>query len=238
MNGDMNTPMEPPSTGFTSWFSVWVEAVTKPSEQTYAAMVERPEATANTAYLWAFIVGTISWLIQSLLGVILSLVGFASSISSFGQFGGGGIGVSLAIAICGAPVVGGLSVLGLIIGAGILQWIAKMFGGTGSYTKLVYVLAAISVPASLLSSILSPFSGIPFLGLCTGLVSLILAVYVLVLEVMAVKGVNNFGWGQALGTVLIPVVVFACCIFGPIAAMIVLGPKVGDTFSTINNSLP
>ena len=239
MSDQMNAPMSP-STGIASWFSIWMEAVTKPSEQTYVAMVERPEATTNTAYLWVFIAGTISWFIQSLIGMVLSLVGFTLQSSVFSQLGGTGssIGVSLAITVCGAPIVGGLSVLGLIINAGIVQWIAKMFGGTGTFAKLVYASAAISVPFTLVSVILSPFSAIPVLGICTGLISLVVSIYAVVLQVTAVKGINNFGWGQALGSVFIPVIVFACCLIGPIAVMRLLGPKIGNTFSSINNSLP
>jgi hypothetical protein len=105
---------------------------------------------------------------------------------------------------------------------------------------LVYAFAAISVPVTLVSSILSPFSAIPVLGICIGIVSLVIALYTIVLQVMAVKGVNNFGWGQALGSVFIPGIVLACCFVVPsvIAVMRLLGPKIGDTFSTINNSLP
>jgi len=239
MNDQMNAPISG-STGMAGWLSIWIEAVTKPNEQTYATMVERPEATTKIAYLWVFIAGTVSWLIQGLFGMVLSLAGFSSSASAFSQLGGmgGGTGVSLSIVVCGIPIVGVFSVLGLIIGAGIIQWIAKMFGGTGSFAKLVYVFAGISVPITLVSAILSPFSAIPVLGICTGVITLVIAIYAIVLQVMAVKGVNNFGWGQALGSVFIPVIVFACCLIGPIGAMRLLGPKVGNTFSTINNSLP
>jgi hypothetical protein len=117
--------------------------------------------------------------------------------------------------------------------------VARMFKGTGTFSQLAYTVAAISVPVSLVSSILTPFSGIQYVNICTGLLSLGLVLYALVLEVMAVKAVNKFGWGEAAGSVLLPSVVLCCCVsivvFGIIGA---LGPVLNDTFNSINQSLP
>jgi NADH:ubiquinone oxidoreductase subunit B-like Fe-S oxidoreductase len=54
---------------------------------------------------------------------------------------------------------------------------------------------------------------------------------------MAVKGVNKFGWGQALGSVLLPGFVLACCAVVVIAVMASLGAAVGETFNSINQNL-
>lgn len=119
-----------------------------------------------------------------------------------------------------------------------MQWIAKLFGGTGSYDKLVYGVAAIYVPISVISMLITPFSAIPFVGICTGLVSIALAFYSIFLNITAVKAVNRFGWGQAAGSVLLPGFVFAlvcgCLVF---IAMMALGPVIGDVFNQINQSL-
>ena len=156
---------------------------------------------------------------------------------------GSGAGISLISAICGAPVAAVISVLVFAIFTGVTQWVAKMFGGTGTFEKLAYTFAAITVPFSLISAILGLLALIPFIGFCFGILTLGLAIYVLVLEVMAVKGVNQFGYGAAIGSIFIPglvIVVICVCVFGvgSVAIMRLLGPKIGNTFSSINSSLP
>ena len=248
MNDPMNAPVSPePSrpAGISEWFSIWMTAVTKRSEQTYAMMAEHPDALTTTrAFTWIFLAGTASALISGILRSILELAGFSSQMPGLADMFGsaqGGIAFSLVISICLSPVAGALGVLFFAISVGIIQWIATRFGGIGTFSKLAYTMAAVSVPFTLVSSVLTPFSSIPYLGICTGLVSLFVGIYAVVLEVTAVKGVNRFGWGQAIGSFFLPTVILLCCALVPIgviAAMRMLGPQIGNTFSSISNSLP
>jgi hypothetical protein len=85
---------------------------------------------------------------------------------------------------------------------------------------------------------LTPLSAVPYLGICTGLLSFGIALYAIFLEITAVKAVNSFGWGPAIGSVLLPVVVIGLvcgCIFGVGVAL--LGPKIADVFRQINQGL-
>jgi hypothetical protein len=223
--------------GPAGWFQVWMKAVTKPSENTFYELTEDPAATSKTAYLWAFIAGTFAMIMQSILQAIYTATGTTPTIPGLEEYmpsTGGDAGsafVALAISLCLSPVVGGLSVLFFALGTAIMQWIAKLFGGLGTYDKLLYALAAITVPFTLISSVLSLFSAIPFVGACFGIVSLGLSLYVLALQVMAVKGVNRFGWGQAIGSVFIPIFVFfiiVCCCAAGFAFL--LAPVMGESF--------
>ena len=145
---------------------------------------------------------------------------------------------SLVGTLCFSPVIGVISVVFFAIAIAIFQWIAKIFGGSGSFDKLAYAFAAISVPISLVTTLLSPLSVIPWLGVCTTLISFGVGIYALVLQVMAVKGVNRFGWGAAIGSILAPWLVFvllcACVVAIGVA---LLGLSFGDIFKTINESL-
>jgi hypothetical protein len=142
-------------------------------------------------------------------------------------------------AICGAPVGAIIQVVLFAIVIGIVQLLARMFGGRGTFDQLSYAIAAIVAPFYLISSALTLLSAIPFVGLCFAGVGLLAALYVLVLEVMAVKGVNQFGWGQAIASMLLPVVAIACCfavvLFGIFQA---LGPQLNDIFNTIMTPVP
>ena len=248
MNDQMNAPVSPEpyrSAGISEWFSTWMTAVTRRSEQTYAAMAEHPDAATTTrAFTWIFLAGAVSALTSGILEVILALAGFSPQVPGLADlFGSGqrGIAFSLGISLCVSPIAGALAVLFFAIGVGLIQWIATRFGGVGTFSKLAYPMAAISVPFTLVSSVLTAFSSIPYVGICTGLISLALGIYALVLQVTAVKGVNHFDWGKAIGSFFLPTVILICCALipiGAIAAMRLLGPEIGNTFSAINSSLP
>jgi hypothetical protein len=113
-----------------------------------------------------------------------------------------------------------------------------VFGGVGTFDKLAYALAAISVPFSLVSMFLSPLNSIPYVNYCSNALIIGLSIYVLILQVMAVKGINRFGWGPALGSVFLPGLVIAlvcgCLVIG---GLMLMGPSIGNVFSDINNSL-
>jgi hypothetical protein len=55
---------------------------------------------------------------------------------------------------------------------------------------------------------------------------------------MAVKAVNKFGWGEAAGSLFIPIAVFACCAVVIGVTMGMLGVASGEIFNQINQNLP
>ena len=212
-----------PVSGPTPVMQTWMKALTKPSEQTFVEIASSPNAKASTAYLWVFVAS----LIQSFLVALVQsrLVGtYMEQYGVGGNFGNGGIATTLIGAICGAPLLAALTTLFFAIGVFVIQWIAKMFGGRGTSDKLAYTLAAIVAPFSLVVGILSLFSAIPFVGLCFSAILSIAGIYVFVLEVLAVKAVNQVSLGAAIGSLLIPglVIGFLCaCLIGVSMAVLV-----------------
>jgi hypothetical protein len=252
MNQLDNTPITPSSSGspgVAGWVSVWIKSVTKPSEQTFIDITESPDANSKTAYIWVFIAGTIGGIIQAFATAIRMATGVASQFSQipglekyFPQSSGGGGGsfvFSLIGGLCASPFAGLLSVLFFALFVALIQWIAKLFGGTGTYEKLLYALAAITVPMTIVSSLFVLLGVIPFVGICLGVISFGLGIYSLVLQVMALKAVNRFGWGQAAGSLFLPgcaiFIVCACIVGGSLA---LLAPMIGNVFSGINQNLP
>jgi hypothetical protein len=242
MNEQPNTPMLPQPTGVSDWFSTWREAITRPNEQTYAAMAQRPEAqTNNRAFIWVFLAATAAAIISGVLSAILEAAGVATQMSALSDLMGSaprGAMAALGFALCGAPISGAIATLFFAIFVGVVQWVARMFGGTGTFSQLAYPLAAISVPVTLISSLLTPFGAVGVVGYCISGISILLGLYALALQLMAVKGVNRFGWGQALGSYFIPGIVICgicfCLAFG-LASM--LGLASSDIFNQINQTL-
>lgn len=207
-----------------SVFQIWTKALTRPNESTYAELATAPSARSTTAFLWVFVAG----LIQFLLSVLVQ----RQMLNNFQQYGidlgdlgsRSGVGAVLVSLICVAPVLAGLSTLFFAIWVGIVQWLAKMFGGTGTYEQLAYALAAIVAPYSIVTGIMTLLAAIPYVGLCFSLLLFLAGLYIIVLQVMAIKGVNRVSWGAAIGAFLIPglVVFFVCaCIFGVSLAALV-----------------
>ena len=216
------------------WFQVWIKAVSHPNEQTFIDISESSDAQPKIAYIWVFIAGTLTYLISAVVQVIVVAMGYGTDIYGVGSF----IESSLLIFICLSPVIGAIVVLFFSLGTAIIQWVARLFGGTGTYDKLVYTVAAIYMPISLVTMLLLPFNAIPVLNIGTGLLSIGVSFYYLFLQITAVKAVNRFGWGKAAGSVLLPglVVSFVCaCIV--IGGLMLMGPIIGNVFSTINQSL-
>ena len=235
-----NTPIMPPASeapGPAGWLPVWMKVVTKPSEQTFVEITEHPDARSKTAFIWMVLVGTISGLVSGLLQSVLLASGLANNPFGTTQ-SGSSIGVGLLWVICISPFAGIFSTLTFALRIAVVQWIAKIFGGTGTYDKMTYASAAISAPASLVFMLLVPFNAVPYLNICIGLISVGVVFYIAFLQIMAVKTVNRFGWGQALGSVLLPglAIIFVCgCIAA--ASFMLLAPMIGNVFSGINQSL-
>lgn len=220
-----------------SFFSTWIRAITKPNESTYAGIAESPKARAGTAALWVFICS----FAPALVSVLVSGGQLSQALAQAGvdveQFGGG-LGAALINFLCITPVAAVVGVAGFLISTALMQWIARMFGGKGSFDQMAYTLGAITAPAMLVSALLALPSAIPFLGLLVVGVSGLFSLYVLVLQVMAIKGVHRFGWGAAIGSFFIPglaILLVCCCIL--VIVVSITGLALGDVWSTINQSL-
>jgi hypothetical protein len=122
---------------------------------------------------------------------------------------------------------------------GIVQLLARMFGGRGTFDQLAYAIAAIITPFYLVSGLLTLLSAIPVAGWCFGIVGFLAGFYVLALEVMAVKGVNQFDWWKAIASMLLPVFAIACCIAAAVAGILsVLAPQLNEIFNSITTPVP
>jgi len=232
MNEPSNTPLIDDSFAQPEpFYQIWLKALTKPTEQTYIEIANSPSVSPRTAYLWLGIAYVITFVISV---AILQL----STVFQYGGDFGSSIGSALAAIACGAPIGAVVALLVYALEVALVQWVAKMFKGTGSFDKLLYAFSAFTAPLSLISAGLSIFSLIPFVGFCVSIFGFGLAIYSLYLMVTATKAVNGFGWGEAAGSVLIPTLVFLfLCSCLTIGILMILGPVVGDVFSTINSSL-
>jgi hypothetical protein len=208
-----------------SWSEVWVNAITKPTVETYEDIVADPAASASKAYTWVLITAFISYVISIGLSFLLNALLGVTGLEQFGIIEG--ITSSLLIVMCCAPILSLLAVLGLVINAGISQFVAGLLGGTGSYNELAYAFGAYQAPLTLITGAISV---IPYLN-CLGI---LFVIYGIVLNVIAIKAVNKFDWAKAIvSSVIVIVGIFAFFACFVIILLALLGPAIGNVFSNI-----
>jgi hypothetical protein len=93
------------------------------------------------------------------------------------------------------------AMLGLILTVAIQNIMAKLLGGQGTYSQLIYAEATFYAPLLLINSILSL---IPYVWLLT----YPLALYEFILSIRAIKAVHQFSWGKAIVSSLALVILF------------------------------
>lgn len=239
-----NEPMSSSSNSELSLIDTWMIAFTKPNEGTFVQIAAQRSATAAKAILWVFVAS----LVTSFVTLVAQSFNAGRGLGALKQFLPPEIAQNFPLqatpsfgfgtVICGAPVGAIFAVLGFVIIVALVQWVAKLFGGTGSFDKLAYSFSAITVPYSVVSAILTLLGIIPLVGILTGLISFVLSIYVLVLEVLAIKAVNGVNTGKAIGALILPGLVFAllicCCI---VIGALLLGPTIGGVFSQIQQGI-
>jgi hypothetical protein len=151
---------------------------------------------------------------------------------AIGGFLGGIVGVITQGSGFGSVIFGTIggaigAVIGLLIFALIVYAIANAQGGTGTFQTQVALLGTFVPPLLLISLFLAQ---IPILG---GIIGFLLFIYQLYLYITATQAAQNVTAGKAAVAVLLPGVVFLCCIvvfgFG-IAALILGGTAAGGLF--------
>ena len=180
------------------WSSAWLIGVTQPNVSSYESLAEDPSASVAKGYLWVFISALLAYGIAGLLQLTL-LPGLLASLGDQANLPNMPA-LPLILLLCLVPVSALVAPLGLMLAAAMQQFVAGAFGGQGSFTRLFYVMSAYTAPLTLGTTLLGL---IPFVGAC---LTLPLALYTLGLNALAVKSVNRFGWGSAIASMLIPVV--------------------------------
>jgi hypothetical protein len=122
-----------------------------------------------------------------------------------------------------------LTPISFLIGMGVQFLGVRIFGGSGSFTTHLYLMAVIQVPVTILGGVTSILSLIPFIGLIAGLAGFGLSIYTLFLIVRAIKVVHNLSTGRAIAAIVLPpiivVVLLGCLltIFGSALGSLLAG---------------
>mgnify|MGYP001347553080 CR=1 FL=1 len=223
---------------FGSWLQSWIDVTTRPGEPAFEVERAKPQANLTTAAIWVGLVALVAGIFDMIQGAIAlrqfqavgGLQGILAQLNLPPDVAGPAmeqlnqLPAGLVPGI-GRPGVGFAALFGGIIGAivsfiifaGLLQLVAKILGGTGSFGKYAYLLAAVYVPVTLVNSVLGL---VPLLGGC---IAFILWIYQLVLAYYATRVEHKLSSGRSIIVVLAPLVILlliGCCFLGTIGGML------------------
>ncbi len=146
-----------------------------------------------------------------------------------------------------AAFILGLSCMTLIVtpisfylNAGLNYLSALVFGGKGKFNDQAYLASLFFVPIGIIASVLSFLGVIPVVGLLLESPFLIaIGLVTTIFQYRVLRVVHGLSSGRAVGAVLAPFGLLLCiCLpIFVIAMLMVFGPVIGNTFSSINQSL-
>jgi hypothetical protein len=180
------------------WYKVWLRAL-RPSVKVYEeTLASQNNVTLKTAITWSVVSVPVGYLIGFTQTYLLRQVDPA---------------VTETLLCLGTPMAALGGVFQLMFLAGIGNWIARLLGGKGRLAQIAYSYAALQSPLFILANavyfVLSQVA--VMVGLVSGIAIWILATVLfalchLVLSIVAVRAVYQFGWGKTL-VVTLPVLV-------------------------------
>ena len=223
-----STVNEPTPRPFIEVPKLWLQ-IGQMTENFFAKEVTHASAT-NTIYSVLILTG-----ISTLLSISQSLISTAVNFftkSSLPQTSN--LITSLLFLCCYGVIVTPVS---FYLNNGINYIIALIFGGKGKFNTQAYISSLYFVPLGLIASLASFTMLIPKIGpYMFSVVLLGITVFNIRFTVRLFKVVHGFTTGRALVAILLPLtlLLIPICIIG---ILMVMGPMIGNVFSTINSSL-
>jgi hypothetical protein len=178
------------------WYDVWRRALTQANVDSYTALLRDPLASPGRAYWWVFMSGLITGLVSLLNPSVMVALNQFEQLEGAANFG---TLVAIALLVL-VPVSAVFSVLGLVVGAAIYNLLAKLFGGSGNFSRTVYLLGAYTAPLSIVTGIVSI---IPFVN-C---LAIILGFYSFWLSITSIQAAHRLIGGRAFMVLLIPTLI-------------------------------
>ena len=204
-----------------SWYDAWSTALLSPTVEGYQSLINHAGVNVSTPLTWIFITTLLTYIVIGVLGATLLSSQMEFLLSQIPGMDprilAGGTALFLLIAI---PLTAILMTAGQALGVAILHGMAFVLGGQGKYSQMLYASTAFTCPMSIISSIIA---AIPVVNMASPLISL----WLIYLELTALRAVYRLSWGRAIAALLLPgVLIFVClCAF-----TFLMFPMAGPTY--------
>jgi Yip1 domain len=162
----------------------YFRAVVKPSVATYV----QDKGNASWGLVW---IQLLAWaILDAALGVLVNLFSAPANDSVFSRF--------FAIATSYGLVIVVPALFFLLMG--IVYWLAKYFGGQGTFLEQCNTSLYIQAPLGILSKLLALIPGVG------KILNTILSLYGIVIQVVVIIAVHRLSRGKAIAAILLPLV--------------------------------
>ena len=208
------------------WYEIWWDVWLHPGIAPFQTILKEPNHSMTRGFIWVAVTSFIITLISSVFSALVmrNLVSDAFGGTMLENYA-----TNTLSAICGVILSPIFAIIGVAISAGIYHWVAKLFRGKGNWNDLVYCLSAVTAPGTLFGGVIGIFSLLffqnPVLIFLPVFVAFAFAVYMIVLNVNAIRAAEDVGTWEALGAIFIPtiviVVLVTCC------SLVALVPLIG-----------
>lgn len=164
MDDDSNNPLE--------WIKIWIAALVRPTQAAYAGLFGEGEPRRRLALIWLMIGG--------MLAAVINMITYRAPVE-----------VVLITLACALPLFALAYVTLTVVTARSALWMARQMHANGSLDRMLFGLAAVNTPMSILTALayLLPYGY---------LLAYALAVYWIYLTVLVIKVLTGLSWGRAL----------------------------------------
>jgi hypothetical protein len=192
--------------------------------------LEAPRASGSNVLISVLILSVIGAILSTLSTLISSAVQ-AALMPEYGEVFVESIGANIVCTLCGGFIGG---IVGFYLSNGLVFLGARIFGGTGDFTRQIYSQSLFAVPIGIASGLMN-------LVPCLGLIAVLaVSIYAIVLNVRAIKAVHNLTTGRAVAAVffvpavvLVVVLVVIALAILVIVVLALMGPAIGTVFEDI-----
>lgn len=163
----------------------YFKAIVKPSITTYTDN----KAKASWGLVW---IQLLAWaILDAALGVLVNLISPPATGSSFSRYFAYATSYGLVIVV---PML-------FFLLMGIVYWLAKSFGGQGTFLEQCHTSLTIQAPLGILSKLLALIPGIG------KILNSVLSLYGIILQIVVIMAVHRLGKGKAIATLLLSLLI-------------------------------
>lgn len=194
-----------------SWLEVWRLALLRPTAETFQRISGDPKASIKWGLFWAAAASLTIWFLGPQRAVWNGVV-----INNFG------LQAADYFLWLGAVAAFIISAIGLLVDAAIAHALARLFGGSGAYPRLVYCWGVILPPFVLLSVLVSRFPSLfppsrelifspayRVILFASLLLFIVVYIFLFFVQVVALSAVERMGFWKGFGVLLLQAVLAA-----------------------------
>jgi len=193
------------------WYEIWWDVWRNPGVGSFQVLLQEADHSTTRGFIWIAVTSLIVALATSVL-TVGSLQNYEPNFAS-----------PMVYYLCVVILTPIFAIIGLTISTGIYHGIARLLGGTGTWSDLVICVCAVTAPSGLIAGVIALITFLvqfPLLFFIPSLLSFLFGIYAIVLYIIALKASENISGGKAVLVYFIPVIIVGLIVLCAFLALI------------------